>query len=84
LNFKFPEKDKPTEVGSFKIDIDTLIFTKQRHINQEKGNFLTHYKRQSTKVTYEEDRIIFPYYSEPKDNVLGFDSVFESGNLAVA
>jgi hypothetical protein len=81
---KNSEKDRPTEVGSFKIDIDALIYSKQRHINQEKGNFLTHFKRQSTKVSSEEDSIIFPYYAEPTENTLAFDSVFESGNLAVA
>jgi hypothetical protein len=35
-------------------------------------------------VTSEEDSIIFPYYAEHQENTLAFDSVFESGNLAVA
>lgn len=87
LNFKNPEKTQPTEVGSFKIDIDALVFTKQRHIQQEKGNFLTHFKRQNAKTATGDDndnKIIQPYYAEPQQNILAFDSVFESGNLAVA
>ena len=91
------QSDGPLDVGAWKIDLDNLIYQKQRALNQDRAAFISRsmFNKQSpTKVRsefgdlgnpeYSTQHIINPYYKEEQNENLAFDSIFESGNLAVA
>ena len=93
----FPRMDD-LAIGSFRINLDYLIFQKQRHLDSDNNTSLVGMSFLKTKGQVEMNRInspekrglglgsnlISPFYRPEEPDTLQFDSVFESGNLAVA
>ena len=78
----FPRNDD-LAMGSFRINLDQLMFQKQKQFNTSDGSLvqMSFLKTKGQVNEQPQNRIIMPLY---KENSLQFDSVFESGNLALA
>lgn len=90
----FPRNDD-TAIASFRINLDYLIFQKQKHFDNNTDSNLVGLSFLKTKGQHEMNKqiakgnfnssIIMPFYHQSQDSEsLSFDSVFESGNLALA